>query len=202
MEVALVTQPVAWSRAWALIEKALDRPAATTLELEARPVLHTAALALTGAGLVAAAGLASSALLPGVVEMGRQGQAMWSMLLAWGVSAPVLIAAAGHLGLALRPRAMLAALAIALLTAGLVATATVPLLAYLAVIPNAGSSFILLVRALLNPVLALVAGTVVPQRVLRSLDGSRRAEAVSQLFALTTVTLFLLRLATTPSAHS
>ena len=121
------------------------------------------------------------------------------MLLAWGVSAPVLLVAAGHLGLAVRPRAMLGGLAVALVAAGIVALGTLPLLAYLAVVPHAGEHTCV-ARALLASVLALAAGVVVPGRVLRALDGSARASWVAHLFSLVTVTLFLLRIATTAPA--
>ena len=177
MDAVVPSQPMGWSRAWGLIERALDRPAATALELESSHGAQTAALTIAGLGMIGAAGALSGALLP-ASAVGHQGEAAWAMLLAWGVSAPVLLVAAGHLGLAVRPRAMLGGLAVALVAAGIVALGTLPLLAYLAVVPHAGEHTCV-ARALLASVLALAAGVVVPGRVLRALDGSARASWVA-----------------------
>lgn len=172
---------------------ALDRPARSALLLQARPLWVTAGIGLGGAALVAAASLSSLAL--DGLQFGRAilpradlVRAAFEALLVVVPSATLLSA---YFRIALSPRVIVASLAIGLFAAGLVALATLPLMAFLTLFSRATP---LLAPGAMLPIVALIATAGVSERIIRAIDPSRRARVFLFGFHLVLAAVFVVRL--------
>jgi len=173
--------------------RAVDRPARETLDLSRRPAWETLAPALLGLFLIARASTAAAAITPHGFSLGPNLEALRAIFEALVVVVPGTTVFAAYLRLRLTPRIFLGATALGLLSAGLVATCILPLMAFL-VLVSTDAPAVLALPALLVPTLSLITLTLVPFRVLTALDASRRARWLACAFAFFLFAVFALRM--------
>ncbi|MBS2032956.1 MAG: hypothetical protein JST54_34105 [Deltaproteobacteria bacterium] len=174
---------------WSTLLRPVDRPAREALELGRAPAMRTAALGAAGIALWSASGLLANGLLGAWGSFDALGGALESL----AVALPALIVFGVYLRLDLGPRALLAAQAVGLWTAGLVCVCVLPLLAFLAVMSH-GELWALHLRGVLLPVMGLAVATAVPLRILITVDRSARARWLGRAFVSTVAVAFLFKL--------
>lgn len=169
--------------------RALDRPAREALELgRARPARS---LALGAAGLALWSG--SSLLANGLLGRWTGFDALGGALESLAIAVPGLLIFSMYLRVAVPPRALLAAQAVGLWTAGVVGACLVPLLAFMALATH-GAPEALHLRGVLIPAAGLAVAMAVPLRILVALDRSSRARWMGRLFVATVAVSFLFQL--------
>jgi hypothetical protein len=176
--------------------RALDRPARQALELSRRPFLETAAPALLGLFLIAAASVLAGLATAGEGRIALRLDPVRAALESLCVVVPGTAVFATYLRLRISTRAFLAGTAIGLLAAGLMAACVLPLMGFLVLLSTEQSWFIEGLPAVLVPGLALATVTVFPMRVITSLDRSSAAFCLSRAFAFLLIAVFMLRVHT------
>jgi hypothetical protein len=173
--------------------RALDMPAREALLLARRHPLAALAPAVVGAVLIAGACLAAQAMEP-VQRLSPLALSKIDLLRAVGealaVVAPSAIIFATYVRIAVTPRTLLTALAIGMLTAGVVLAALVPTMAFLSIASRAQP---VVSPALLFPVVALAAIGATFTRVVRSIDRSARARWLTFVFDALLLAVFGVR---------
>ncbi len=180
------------------LDQALDRPARAALRLGRTTPWSTLAMGLLGMFAIAAACLATRALLapPGPGRL----DGLLPFMEAVASLVPIALVAA-YLQVAVPPRVLAGAVAVGLLHAGLVALSLVPLAVFVAVITDLGvfhrtiPMLYLVLGHLVLPAVALVVLAQVIARVLRCLDGSLTGRLVAHAIPLCLIATFVLRVA-------
>lgn len=180
-----------------LVAGAADRPAREALVLAQRHWAQTLGRATFGAALMAAASLgaalieqASGYLAPRTGHVDGLRAAMEALVIVL----PGLLVFSVYLRLHLSPRVVGAAVSLGLLIGGVVATATLPLLAFLTLTVRSPRGPVLVLQ-LAAPLVALGAAAIIPTRVFTALDRRFRARGLAYAYALALFTAFALRCA-------
>lgn len=177
--------------------RAIDAPARETLSLEKRPLFASLPPAMLGAALIAGSALAASFLFTAApthaintLLLTRRADVLAAVFEALAIVFPSAIILAAYLELRISPRAFCAALAIALLIGGVVASSTLPLIAYLALVARAQP---IIAPGLFVPF--LIAGAIAATifRVVRALDPRLRARWFGGAVVSCFVATFLFR---------
>ncbi len=168
------------------LTRALDQPAREALLVSRSGLFGVALRAALGACAVLASGTLAGLLAPDPA-LGERG------LLALGIAlvavTPALVAVAIERKLRLSPSALLAVLSMAALVAGVASLALLPLAAFVRLVARA-SPAILSAFPLLVALTALAAFALVPGRVIRSLDPSLGATAVTNAYSVVLTAVF------------
>ncbi len=161
------------------------------MELGRAGIGRSAAVALCGAGMIAAATVATAMLsnstLVIATTMGRLG----AVAVALSVVVPALVVLASYARVRVSARTIVAASAIGVLTAGVVTVAAVPLLAFIAMVQPVD---LLAAPVMILTGMAVIAAASVPARVLAALDPRARAVWISRGFVLSAYVAFIARL--------
>lgn len=189
MEVTLAPRPLRQT-----FLDTLDRPAREALRLERRPLWVTAGIALAGAVLIALGSMLSFELDElrfgrGILPRVDLLRALFEALVVVVPSGAIL---AAYFRVRVTPRAVLAAVAVGLLVAGVVVAATLPLMAYLAVYAQARP---LVSPAAALPIVALAAVATTTARIVRAIDTSSRAHTFARALQAGLAGAFIVRVA-------
>ncbi len=173
---------------------AIDRPARQTLALAQAPFRSTVGLALAGSGLLVASSLIAEALVsaPGGALQVPKAQLLLPIFESLALVGPSVVIGSAQVGLRATSRTWLAAFSVGLLIAGVVTTATLPLMGYLVLVSRAQPYF---TPALLLPLLGLAGLASTVGRVLEAIEDPPTGRRSSIVFQLALAAVFALRAA-------
>ncbi len=172
--------------------RALDRPARAALELSRRSPAFTLAPAILGISLLVACAAIADALMTsreGAPRFDLLRGALESLLLV----VPGSVVLGTWLKLRLPPRMLIGAVALGMLTAGVVCVSFVPLMLFLAVVSSEAPR-VMLAAVALAPLLCVGIGAATMIRVVDAADDSRRAWLFARGYALLLFAVFALRI--------